>query len=112
MILAKHTKNRKEVKKMSRRTENKEAESAKKEAAKICTLEVKRAKEYKDTVFFDVEINGVMIYGCRYVEGKNGDFVSFPSYKGSDGKYYSHAYIKLGEAEVFLIDEQIDKLLK
>lgn len=98
--------------KMSRRTENKEAESAKKEAAKIYNLEVKRAKEYKDTVFFDVEINGVMIYGCRYVEGKNGDFVSFPSYKGSDGKYYSHAYIKLGEAEVFLIDEQIDKLLK
>ena len=92
---------------MSRRTENKEVKEA-----KIYTLEVKRAKEYKDTVFFDVEINGVMIYGCRYVEGKNGDFISYPSYKGSDGKYYSHAYIKLGEAEVFLIDEQIDKLLK
>lgn len=97
---------------MSRRSENKEAENAKQEAAKIYNLEVTRAKEYKDTVFFDVNINGVMIYGCRYVEGKNGDFVSFPSYKGSDGKYYSHAYIKLGEAEVSLIDEQIDKVLK
>jgi DNA-binding cell septation regulator SpoVG len=52
-----------------------------------------------------------MIYGCRFVEGKNGDFVSFPSYKGSDGKYYSHAYIKLDEADVMLIDEQIDQLL-
>ena len=97
---------------MSRRTENKEAENAKQEAAKIYTLEVKRAKEYKDTVFFDMEINGVMIYGCRYVEGKNGDFISFPSYKGSDGKYYSHAYIKIDEAHINLIDEQIDKLLK
>ena len=112
MMGAKHIKNRKEKKKMSRRTENKEAENAKQEAAKIYNLEVKRAKEYKDTVFFDVDINGVMIYGCRYVEGKNGDFVSFPSYKGSDGKYYSHAYIKLDEAAISLIDEQIDKLLK
>lgn len=98
---------------MSRRSENKEAEAPKEEKkVTIYNLEVKRAKEYKDTVFFDVDINGVMIYGCRYVEGKNGDFVSFPSYKGSDGKYYSHAYIKLDEANVALIDEQIDKLLK
>lgn len=96
---------------MSRRSENKEAQAAKEEAVKIYNLEVKRAKEYKNTVFFDVDINGVMIYGCRFVEGKNGDFVSFPSYKGSDGKYYSHAYIKLDEASVKLIDEQIDQLL-
>ena len=62
---------------MSRRTANKEAESAKQEAAKIYSCEVIRAKEYKETVFFDVTINGVSIYGCRFVEGKNGDFVSF-----------------------------------
>ena len=97
---------------MSRRSENKEAENAKQEAAKIYTLKVKRAKEYKDTVFFDMEINGVMLYGCRYVEGKNGDFISFPSYKGSNGKYYSHAYIKIDEACLNIIDEEIDKLLK
>ena len=96
---------------MSRRSENKEAQAAKEEAVKIYNLEVKRAKEYKNTVVFDVDINGVMIYGCRYVEGKNGDFVSFPSYKGSDDKYYNHCWIKLGDAEVKLIDEQIDQLL-
>ena len=96
---------------MSRRSEKKEAQAAEEKEVKIYNLEVKRAKEYKDTVFFDVDINGVMIYGCRFVEGKNGDFVSFPSYKGSDGKYYSHAYIKLDEASVKLIDEQIDQLL-
>lgn len=96
---------------MSRRSEKKEAQAAKEEAVKIYNLEVKRAKEYKNTVFFDVDINGVMIYGCRFVEGKNGDFVSFPSYKGSDGKFYNHCWIKLGDAEVKLIDEQIDQLL-
>ena len=93
---------------MSRRSkENAPAEETK----KVYDLKVLRAKEYKETVFFDLEVNGVKIYGCRFVEGKNGDFVSFPSYKGKDGKYYSHAFVDLDEAMVSLIDEQIDALL-
>lgn len=35
----------------------------------------------------------VTIYGIRIVEGKNGGFLSMPSRKGSNGKYYSHARI-------------------
>lgn len=35
----------------------------------------------------------VTIYGIRIVEGKKGKFLSMPSRKGSDGNYYSHAYI-------------------
>lgn len=96
---------------MGRRTQRTE-EPKTQEAAKIYSIEVLRAKEYQNTCFFDVCINGVNIYGCRFVEGQNGDFVSFPSYKGSNGKYYSHAYIKLDDASVKLIDEQIDKLLE
>ena len=92
---------------MSRRNNENVAE----EKIPVSSVKVIRAKEYKNTTFFDVEINGVKIYGCRFVEGKNGDFVSFPSYKGSDGMYYSHAYIDLDDAMVALIDEQIDKLL-
>ncbi len=91
---------------MSRRSENKEEKKV------IYDVKVLRAKEYKEVVFCDLEINGVKIYGCRYVEGKNGDFISFPSYKAKDGKYYSHAYADLDEACVKLIDEQIDELLK
>ena len=74
-------------------------------------IEVVRAADYDDMVFFDVKINGVMIYGCRYMEGKDGDFIAFPSKKGKDGKYYNHAWIKLEADHVALIDEQIDKLL-
>ena len=92
---------------MSRR--NKE-ESAEKKTV-VSDIKVLRAKEYQNTVFIDLEVNGVRIYGCRYVEGKNGDFISFPSYKAKDGKYYNHAYVELDEAMVSLIDEQIDKLL-
>lgn len=35
----------------------------------------------------------VTIYGIRVVEGKKGKFLSLPARKGSDGNYYSHAYI-------------------
>ena len=87
---------------------NKESQEAK---TVVSDLKVLRAKEYKGTTFLDLEVNGVKIYGCRYVEGKNGDFISFPSYKAKDGKYYNYAYVDLDEAMVSLIDEQLDKLL-
>lgn len=91
---------------MRRSKENKEAS-----APVVNDLKVLRAKEYQDNVFMDLEINGVTIYGCRFVEGSKGNFVSFPSHKGKDGKYYNYAYIKLDEAMIQLIDEELDKLL-
>lgn len=48
-------------------------------------------------VVFDLSINGVSIYGCRVVEGKQGDFISFPQRKGGDGKYYHIAYASLSQ---------------
>lgn len=48
-----------------------------------------------NTVLFDLELNGVKLYGLKVVEGKNGDFVGFPSKKGKDGKYYSLFYAQL-----------------
>ncbi|MBU3910973.1 MAG: SpoVG family protein [Candidatus Omnitrophica bacterium] len=43
--------------------------------------------------FADVSFAGVfMVKGLRVVEGKNGLFVSMPSEKGKDGKWYSTAH--------------------
>lgn len=92
---------------MSRRNK----ENAEEKKVVISDLKVLRAKEYKNTVFCDLEINGVKIYGCRYVEGKNGDFISFPSYKGNDGKYYNYAWADLSADDVKAIDAELDKLL-
>lgn len=72
---------------------------------------VTRANQVDDLVFFDVEINGVTIYGCKVVEGKNGDFISFPSHKGKDGKYYNHAYIKLSDDQAKDIIHQVEEML-
>lgn len=72
---------------------------------------VVRANQVDDLVFFDVEINGVTIYGCKVVEGKNGDFISFPSHKGKDGKYYNHVYIKLSDEQSKEIISQVENML-
>lgn len=72
---------------------------------------VTRANQVNDTVFFDVDINGVMIYGCKVIEGSKGDFISFPSHKGKDGKYYNYAYIKLSDDQTKEIIEQVEQAL-
>ena len=86
---------------------------AKKEESKVVSIEVIRAKAFDNGgVVFDVIINDVGIYNCRVVEGKNGDFVSFPARKGADGNYYSHAYIKLSADDTKKIISQVEKKLE
>lgn len=86
-------------------------EMKKKDVNVEVNAKVTRANQVDDLVFFDVEINGVTIYGCKVVEGKNGDFISFPSHKGKDGKYYNHVYIKLSDEQSKDIIEQVEKML-
>lgn len=62
------------------------------------TLEIVKKVWSDDSVSCDVTLNVakaelVTIYGIRIVEGKKGNFLSMPARKGSDGNYYSHAYI-------------------
>lgn len=83
-----------------------------KEAADVeVNAKVTRANQVNDTVFFDMEVNGVTIYGCRVVEGSKGDFISFPSHKGKDGKYYNYAYVKLSDDDTAGIVKQVEDML-
>lgn len=85
----------------------------KKSESAVQSVEVVRAKSFDNGgVIFDVIINGVSIYNCRVVEGRNGDFISFPSRKGSDGSYYSHAYIKLTDEDTKKIVGLVEKALE
>lgn len=91
--------------------------------AQELTIKVTRAKDFtKDgedgcCIAFDMEVNGVTIYGCYYREGKKKDksdyaMVSFPSRKDDkSGKYYNHAYVKLSDAQVEDISKQIENLI-
>lgn len=86
----------------------------KKKEEQTVSIEAKvtRAKQFKDGgVVFDMQVNGVSIYGCRVIESKNGDFISFPSYKGSDGKYYSHVWVKLSDEDTKAIVKQVEDMI-
>ena len=85
----------------------------KKEVNEVVNVEAKvtRANQVGETVYFDVVINGVTIYGCKVVEGKNGDFISFPSHKGKDEKYYNYVYIKLSDEQTAGIVKQVEEML-
>ena len=83
----------------------------KKPETKKNVIEVKRVKQFDSgNVICDLCINGVTVYGCRVVESRNGDFIGFPQYKGSDNKYYSHAYCKLSEDEQKELENKIQKM--
>ena len=97
---------------------NKKAAEAEKTAE--LQIEVTRAKDFSDDkgtcIAFDMTVNGVTIYGNYYREGtdskgKDYTMVAFPSRKGSDGKYYKHAFVKLSDADIDNISKQIEALL-
>lgn len=83
-----------------------------KETINVRDVEVSRVRQTQNgTVFFTLKLNDVTIYDCRVVEGKNGDFVAFPSNKGSDGKYYSIVYAPLSEEDAKAIISEVEKQL-
>lgn len=76
-------------------------------------INVKRAKEFSSgDIGFDMEVNGVIIYGCVYKNSSKGNFISFPARKNeSDGKYYNYAYFKIDEDMLKGIEDQLSALL-
>ena len=78
---------------------------------------VTRAKEIKEgTVAFDMEVNGVKVYGCWYREGTNKDgkeyqIINLPQEKGKDGEYYSIVWFPMSKEVRENIIEQLQKLV-
>ena len=77
----------------------------------VLNFEVSRVNQYKDTVFFDLTINEIKIYGCTVVEGRKGDFISFPSKKGKDDNWYSIVYARLSANDQDIILAEVEKQL-
>ena len=50
----------------------------------------------------------VQINGCRVIEGKNGAFISYPSWKDKDGNYHNYCYFQLKEEDAQLIIAALD----
>jgi hypothetical protein len=76
-----------------------------------------RTTKNENIVMFDIKINGVSIYGCmlkhvvRESDGKEFDIIQYPSYQGTNGKYYNHVYYDLSQSDRDVIINQIKSLL-
>lgn len=42
----------------------------------------------------------IVINGCRIIEGKNGDFISFPSWKDKEDNWHQYARVTFENDEV------------
>lgn len=83
------------------------------ENIKIESLEILRAHDGGKNmpVYFDMKINGITVYGCRVVAGQHGDFIAFPSQKGSNDKWYNIVWIPLSQEDQKKIIEIIENML-
>lgn len=66
------------------------------------TFAISNVNNYSDTLtFFNLHLRtnagDITVYGCKVITGEKGDFISFPSRKGEDDKYYNYVYIDLSE---------------
>lgn len=70
---------------------------------------LKARTDSKGIVRADVEINGITIYGMAIMANKStGEaFLSWPSQKGQDGKWYSTCYARLSDTDQEKIIEGI-----
>jgi len=80
-------------------------------------VEVTRAHEFKSgDISFDCTVNGVTLYGLTYINADSKrnikePFISFPSRKGSDGKYYNYCWFKITDELFSAIEKQIEAVL-
>lgn len=80
-------------------------------------VEVTRAHEFKSgDISFDCIVNGVTLYGLTYInEDQKRNikkaFISFPSRKGSDGKYYNYCWFNITDEIFSAIEKQIEGVL-
>ena len=94
----------------------------KKEKRVEYVVKVLRAKDFTEkskldtNVAFDMEVNGIKIYGCWFKEGTSKDgkeysAISLPSQKGKDKNYYSVAWFPISKELTKEIREQIVNML-
>ena len=79
------------------------------DCVKVQEFQIGRVKMWDNGgITFDLTINGITIYNCRVVEFEAGDFISFPSRKGNDGKYYNHVFVKLSAEDTKMILDAVE----
>lgn len=84
---------------------------SRKEAVKhVFTVDRVHVFEDGSVTFNMIVDNYVRVYGLRIYDGKDGKpFISFPSRKGKDDKYWNHVYCPLSAEDVEEIAKQVEE---
>jgi len=101
---------------IKKKTETKVTKNQEQEQAVDHAISVTRAKELENVIMFDMEINGIKVYGMNYKTMQRQDGTEFaaigwPSRKGNDGKWYTHCWCKLSDKDVESIEKGIEALI-
>lgn len=79
----------------------------------VSDFSVKNVKAFDWGTVFTLVLNGVEIHGCKVAEARDGNsFISMPSYKGKDGKYYSHVYFRFSEKDTDAILKEVAEAIE
>ena len=80
---------------------------------KVFTTEVSKVRTLKSgDTFFDLKINGVMIYGCKAVESTQyPTFIGWPQRKGTDGNYYNVCSVFISPEDTKAIIDKVQAIL-
>lgn len=79
-------------------------------SAMFAVKRVKPMPNKPNSYRFTLNINGVDINGARYItytaqDGSQRSMIGFPSYKGSDDKYYNHCWYRITDEDLAKIEE-------
>ena len=101
---------------MLKRNQNQQQDNQQERTVFDC--KVTRVRETQNgAIYFDMEVNGVCISECRYVEyktkeGKDGQMISFPSYQSQKNKkWYNYVWFPVSRELRESIEVQISDLL-
>lgn len=77
---------------------------------------IKAIQGKKDSYRMTLIINGVKIYGAKYLtytsqDGSDKSFISFPSYKGKDDKYYNVCWYPISDEDLGNIEKLMEAAL-
>lgn len=101
---------------INRNTTNREAAEKREHKAPESVQVIKVTSVRDKRIRFNILVDGaVYIYGMVYIEyekdGKQGSFISFPQYQGTDKNYYNVCWFPINEELQADLEKQIQELI-
>lgn len=101
---------------INRNTTNREAAEKQQHNAPASVKVIKVTSVRDKRIRFNILVDGaVYIYGMVYIEyekdGKQGSFISFPQYQGTDKNYYNVCWFPINEELQADLEKQIQELI-